>query len=234
MSRAQPRRPARAAGAQVSAATVAAVVPHERPILFSASMIRALLAGRKSQTRRLYEPRYPEPYEVMDETPAGKAWPFVTDEAGTYHFRESPYGKVGDRLWVKETWMELDNEIYYRATDPGWDDNDTGVKWKPSIFMRRASSRITLEVTDVRVERVSAISADDARSEGFSSDPIPCSVNGKPATACFFDPLQWFAALWDGINSERAPWKSSPWVWVVGFKVVQPSNRCSCRWCPTS
>jgi hypothetical protein len=86
--------------------------------------------------------------------------------------------------------------------------------------MPRWASRLTLEISGIRIQRVNAISADDARAEGFSSDPIPGRVNGKPATVCFFDPLQWFAALWDGINGERGPWKSAPWVWAVSFRVV--------------
>jgi hypothetical protein len=211
----------------VTAAAIAAPAVRERPILFSAPMVRALLAGRKTQTRRLYKPRYQDPYEVMDETTDGKAWPFVMDEAGTYHFRESPYGVVGDRLWVKETFRLIDGETRYRATCAEL----SGETWKPSIFMRRAYSRLTLEVTGIRVERIQAIGHQDAINEGIVPGRIPADEYGPERIGWMVypddgksilstSPEREFEKLWDSINGERAPRSSNPWVWAVSFRVV--------------
>lgn len=242
----------------MTAAAVEAPAVRERPILFSAPMILALLAGRKTQTRRLYKPLYPEPYEVMDETPAGERWPFVVDEAGAYHFRQSPYGVVGDRLWVRETHAQfavgeginspVPQCVAYRATcgaDGSFDyANGRGevmslkvTKWTPSIFMRRWASRITLEVTDVRVERLQEITDQDAEAEGLRGitkdggrtvkygipdrDGFPGTDDtGWPWQEWCRDPRDAYAKLWDKINAERAPWSSNPWVWAVSFRVV--------------
>lgn len=206
-----------------------------RPILFSGAMVRAILAGRKTQTRRLL--RWP----LLGKSDGAKRRVYAERDLAKEWDRDailalSPFGRVGTKLWVRETWAvgRGYDELSPSDLPPGGSVKiklhnladgpkpDWAGKTRVSIHMPRWASRLTLEVTEVRIEHVNAISTEDARAEGFSSDPIAGKLNGKPAMLCFFDPLQWFAATWDGINGDRAPWKSSPWVWIVGFKVVQP------------
>jgi hypothetical protein len=157
------------------------------------------------------------------------------------HWVRCPYGAPGDRLWVRETWCPADC-MYGRECDPpqtigypadksavvfddsckphavpSWDLaqwNWDSLKGKPSIHMPRWASRITLEVTGVRVERLQAITEEDAEAEGaFALGDIACSHR------------EWFRGLWDSINAERAPWTSNPWVWVVEFKRLEAARR---------
>lgn len=161
----------------------------ERPILFSAPMVRAVLAGRKSQTRRVIR------------LPFSRGW-----------LGPCPYGIPGHSLWVKETWARHPDGdgVVYRATDPGWDDEGQ-IKWRPSIYMPRTASRITLETTGVRAERLQDISERDAMSEGVERDGAGWRNYYHVAAR------DSFASLWDSINGKRAPWASNPWVWVVTF-----------------
>lgn len=177
----------------------AQAVARERPILFSAPMVRALLDGTKTQTRRAW-PTQPPPGVpigwVPGETSAGR------------------YGKRGDRLWVRETWAaphQYDGHQpahipaltrwHYAATE-----ERGGLRWRPSIHMPRVASRMTLQITDVRVERLQAISRGDAMAEGC---PFANMAAGP-------DPRAWYADLWDAINGAGA-WDSNPWLWVVEF-----------------
>jgi hypothetical protein len=204
----------------------AARVPKERPILFSAAMVRALLAGTKTQTRRVLTVPWRgskralpfEPYWVDTD---GRL--FFCDEYGDYHDVEkthvSPYGEPGDRLWVKETWARrLDEDDVTPAKLDGqwawyWADPQTcntgcagaAGKRRPSIFMPRWASRITLEIADVRVQRIADISLDDCRAEGVGN-------------------RESFIALWQSINGDRlgAAWSDSPWVWCLTFKRITP------------
>jgi hypothetical protein len=149
--------------------------------------------------------------------------------------RYCPFGTVGDRLWVRETWAEgfiggVGDTIIYRADNPDFDkDFLLNGKWKPSIHMPRLASRITLEITGVRVERLQDISEEDAIAEG-----VKCEVydQGKPISACWYnyqedlfdgsfnspEAIDSFRTLWDSINAKKHPWQSNPWVWVVEFK----------------
>jgi len=223
------------------------VNPRERPILFRAPMVRANRAGRKTQTRRIMNPQpVPIPPEVKRASPyddsgfwwacsAAKSMLSLYDAPGG-----CPYGHRGDRLWVRETWapFAVGNRtgispqcVAYRAScdaDGGFDYVNNGdeimrlkvTKWKPSIFMPRWACRNVYEITEVRVQRVNEISEEDARAEGFSADPIPGKVNGKPAKIAFYDPIRWYAALWDAINGDRAPWASNPWVFAISYRPV--------------
>lgn len=171
----------------------------ERPILFSAPMVRALLAGSKTQTRRLVK------FQGKDlETFLG-----LKNQAAC-----CPYGQPGDRLWVRETfsddWCEYGHPVQYRA-DGELDSDmfDAGVKWRPSIHMPRLASRITLEVTGVRVEQLQDISRGEAMAEGC---PFPNMSHGD-------DPRRWYADLWEQINGDGS-WEANPWVWVVEFKKI--------------
>ena len=201
----------------------------ERPILFSAPMVRAILEGRKTQTRRIVKPRADrdfgprcvlQPHEIAGEINAGD-------------LRNSVYGFPGDRLWVRETWARDDEDgaLMYRA-DVGCDDDANawergrieGVsryRWRPSIHMPRWASRITLEITDVRVERLQEISEADARAEGVYPYMPGEGVIHPPR---FADDYQYrpnyregFEIVWQSIHGDGS-WAANPWVWVIGFK----------------
>ncbi len=193
----------------------------ERPILFSGEMVRALLAGTKTQTRRAI--RVPAGY-IMDERDDGMPWPWYASHAQgdtEIPWLRCPYGEPGDLLWVRETHASTaqagdhaaDARTVYRATDPDWSTME-GWKWKPSIFMRRADSRIILRVTSVRVERVQDISEADACAEGV--DSVSLADVPRPAA---WSRRQDFSRLWVSINGAES-WEANPWVWVVGFERV--------------
>lgn len=208
----------------------------EHPIIFSAPMVRAILDGRKSQTRRVVEPKY-DPAN-WDWDPKDKDYgPWVQDEYGD-HYKATDYApwQPGDRLWVRETfamisdWTVVDPDVgmpdgYIYRADWEWEEHP---KWKPSIFMPRAASRITLEVTSVRVERVQDITEDDAISEGvltLSYTPEYQKAFDEAVAAGQKPPLgesprQRFARLWDSINAKKYGWESNCWVWVIEFRRV--------------
>ena len=214
----------------------------ERPIIFSGEMVRAILDGRKTQTRRVVKPL---PSSMLD-LPTGRQWPLRITKAwpDIEYTIACPYGHHGDRLWVRETWAPMDallfsseqsppQSIAYRAdrsavifggdlvprTADTRNLNWERVRWRPSIHMPRWASRITLEVTDVRVERVQDISSADARAEGVergatcTDDNEWFYVAGKQHRIAKLA----FAALWDSINGAGA-WSANPWVWVVEFR----------------
>jgi hypothetical protein len=200
----------------------------EKPIIFSADMVRAILDGRKTMTRRV----------IKGLLPRWNAWDFVNETettwscvgvggAGRYQF-SCPYGIPGEsRLWVRETWAHVldfgrsTGGYFYRASYTNGGPYDDVKKWKPSIFMPRAASRITLEVTEIRVERVQDISEEDARSEGverFNDDGV---IYYGPFNKGHANPRVAFEWLWDSINAKRGySWEANPWVWVITFKQV--------------
>lgn len=210
----------------------------ERPILFSGPMVCAILEGKKTQTRRVWKPRR----EYADQVEDGYGMPFWFDDAGYDHEQPCPYGKPGDRLWVRETTCiaprhfatpddtcVVDYEgfarfVSYRADGHPEDAmRDYKLKWTPAIHVPRWASRITLEVVAVRVERLQDITEEDARAEG-----IQVSELGEIASATLelIKGEQWAAAvlqyaeLWQSINGEGS-WAANPWVWVVEFKRVE-------------
>lgn len=184
----------------------------ERPILFSGPMVRAILEGRKTQTRRIWKPRK----IWQDECEDGYSMPHFVDGDGEFHDQPCPYGQPGDRLWVRETWRVADGgtKYYEYAADRSVlreaVDEACCVKWKPSIYMKRAASRITLEVVAVRVERLQDISRGDAMAEGC---PFANKADGG-------DPRIWYSWLWNQINGDGS-WDANPWVWVVEFRKVE-------------
>lgn len=196
----------------------------ERGILFQGPLVRALLAGTKTQTRRLPKP----PMTMTDR--GGIAWrgcAYGMRTDGSPYLDEllkrCPYGVPGDRLWVRETWDAPPGsteraEVAYRAD---YERDPDGAKWRSSMYMPRWASRITLEVTEVRVQRLQEITEEDARAEGVTTGPQQGQLNGKPATLLPTTHRQAFIWLWDAINGERASWVSNPWVWCVTFKRVE-------------
>lgn len=245
----------------------------ERPILFSAPMVRAILDGQKTQTRRLMNPQ-PKPvygrkivassvFDVLvgnvtqenEDTLMGWESPQIEWSAGmgeSFSVGGCRHGDIGDRLWVKETWqlvrptdwegnyvesVELWDDkipkeepvsdakrskwrVWYGADLFGRDEDPTITRadrkdwmvqaWRPSIYMPRWASRILLEIVDVRVERLHAITEKDAAAEGVNPMVVlPGDVVSH---------VSGFAMLWDAINHDRAPWDSNPWVWVISFK----------------
>jgi len=205
----------------------------ERPILFSGPMVRAILEGRKTQTRRIVnlDRAYHDcgRHEIMEWRNQNGFW-FGLYEWNTVASLQCPYGNVGERLWVRETWAVVpkvsDDGPKHKAKGDGtgatwradWNGNPSGFPWKPSIHMPRWASRINLEITGVRVERLNDISEADAYSEGvtipshykFASNGRPNDRNEARVT---------FETLWESINGPES-WPLNPWVWVVEFKRI--------------
>ncbi|ENI4427166.1 hypothetical protein ABXZ75_001652 [Klebsiella variicola] len=188
----------------------------ERGMIFNAEMVRALLDGRKTQTRRPIKWKQTR-FTEIGEREDGSKWPWSEDAEHACDFwHPCPFGDVGDRIWVRETWNKYGGLLTYRA-DHDWIDDMRKetvctAKWVPSIHMPRWASRILLEITDVRVERLNSISEEDAGREGYPADPSP--YGGK------MDKWLWFRQLWDGIYPEQS-FKHNPWVWVIEFKRVE-------------
>lgn len=197
----------------------------ERPILFNSEMVRAIIDGRKTQTRRVVKPpkNWPE-YSYCDPfamPPDVWWWNGEHDRVGVR--QECPFGKVGDRLWLRETFRlfdshtecacyddcrcaAMDGNPIYRA-----DEDDAGATWKPSIHMPRSASRITLEITNVRLERLNAISEEDAMAEGIDLNDW---YSGNPHYR------HAFMQLWSKIYGAES-WDKNPWVWVIEFRRVE-------------
>lgn len=187
----------------------------ERPILFSAPMVRAILEGRKTQTRRVVKLN-----QAGRAQHSGLQWHPEDPEV----WRACPYGVPGDLLWVRETWAlnpirdfgvtkpRSPVDCVYRAgyaTTPS-------IQWTPSIHMPRAASRITLKVTDVRVERLQEISNDDCEAEGIKQR-WTCINPGTGSYAHDNDVRDDYRKLWTDINGKDS-WAANPWVWVVSFE----------------
>ncbi len=188
-----------------------------RPILFSGPMVRALLEGRKTQTRRVIDERQRIGYPAH-EIPFACAEYFTTDGAGSFGWK-CPYGIPGDRLWVRETWQVLDNSVRF-ATDGDYDVVNPK-PWRPSIHMPRWASRLMLEVISVRVERVQKISEADAIAEGITKDEAREYVYiGHPPSDEAYAAA--YADLWQKIYGKRegCAWSDNPYVWVVEFRKI--------------
>lgn len=208
----------------------------EKPIIFNTEMVRAILDGRKTQTRRVIKPQ-PEFNGIWFY----KGDVFLSDSImqdhllhNVYGSKRSPYGAVygdgsADTLWVRETWATfpeydliklselkpISTRIFYRADGDGKEFVD---RWRPSIFMPRWASRMTLRIEDIRIERVQDISRADIEAEGTPP---------KPGQMCYrndyYQLRKDFQYLWDGINTKRGfSWKSNPWVWVIEFSIAEP------------
>jgi hypothetical protein len=209
----------------------------ERPILFSAPMTRALLAGTKTQTRRIAKGTvedvvHPDWYgarRLVHKPTCQRSFCETVDfyelACGGYDCEQdgrtlrSPYGAPGDCLWVRETWCyapaDTTGELLYRADAPA----GLAAKWRPSIFMPRGASRIDLEIVSVRVERLQDISEADACSEGIEG--VTGDLFGVAGVVPFEHhyPDDAYCRLWGSINGAGS-WALNPWVWVVAFRVL--------------
>ncbi|HEC8802658.1 TPA: hypothetical protein ACTADG_004307 [Salmonella enterica subsp. enterica serovar Havana] len=209
----------------------------ERGMIFNAEMVRAILDGRKTQTRRPIKWKQTR-FTEMAERDDGSLWPWAEDcERGGDIWFACPYGEIGDRIWVRETWQVIHDHIdesshvEYRTyaqsipkeKDRYWhtvyaehfgDESreDRGFPWRPAIHMPRWASRITLEITDVRVERLRDLSEEDAKSEGI----IPSAGGVLPGWEYRIN----FRDLWMDIYGADN-WEANPWVWVIEFKRVE-------------
>lgn len=227
----------------------------ERGMIFNSDMVRAILDGRKTQTRRIMKVQPSDGFHpthngyvldlsahwytpgVVDKNgylkPAKKDVFGVADENEGY---TCPFGAIGDRIWVRETWAEAgagapDLKLYradYPEHVPTHYENvppADEVRWTPSIHMPRWASRLTLEITGVRVERLNGISETDAEAEGIdmealfdAQDCYDCiadhNMTGRPTVTGAFK------YLWESIYGEES-WKANPWVWVIEFKRIE-------------
>lgn len=200
---------------------------NEKPILFNDDMIRAILNGKKTQTRR------PVKNADWNACLTGDCAHMEQKECDRLLVHSNPFGQPGDRLWVREAhimlWKNEDGEpdedgnvfdIFYRATDPRQEyydeskeengQNGLTTAWKPSIHMRREHSRIDLEITNIRIEHLHDITETDASAEGV-----------KPVTEsplCLDRFRSSFSSLWDGLYGN---WNQNPFVWVIEFKRVE-------------
>lgn len=209
----------------------------ERPILFSAPMIRALLAGTKSQTRRAMKPQPGE--RIWTDSKTGLLMTDIAHKYGASTALFCKYGKAGDRLYVRETawqrpertqkmmregadtWPPFIYDADYPAGLP-WEERDNlktwGWKRRPSIHLPRLGSRITLEVEAVRVERLREISASDALAEGIDR---PREIFDGDRSCGMQDPVLMYRSIWEQINGQGS-WSANPWVWVIEFRRVTP------------
>lgn len=252
--------------------------PKERPILMSAPMVLAALADLKTETRRVIKPQPSEKWvdggyapiegvgRFFNRTAVTNRLPARPEPDGLIDYSapvpecltiECPYGKVGDRLWVKETFAftvddasfigytppehasmadafrsvgikraEEEGWILYRADNEHPDVDGDELRWSPSLFMPRWASRLTLEITSVKVQRIQEISEGNARAEGIEvrmagSFPMYRDYSGSDEVFGHL-PIRSFASLWDSINEKRGfGWDSNPHVWVIGFKRVE-------------
>lgn len=228
----------------------------ERPILFSAPMVRAILDGRKTQTRRIVKSPI-SPITTRVRSYLNRVGAIVygcvfgkSEEIFEMSGMRCPYGNPGDRLWARETWGNVahhidDNgdlrkwnpdrpakkvnelkfgvgyysgHIIYRADGEFEWCNDYGEQsscWHPSIHMPRSASRITLEITNIRVERLQDISEEDAKAEGCDNSQSDAAIS----VGWFEKPARAFRRLWESINGTES-WDANPWVWVIEFKRI--------------
>ena len=188
----------------------------ERPILFSTPMVKAILAGKKTMTRRVIKPKTLDKFINLIWNP-------------NENLNLSPW-KVGDVLWVRETWngIRLGNgpEYWYRADEP--EDADTGVlreRWRPSIFMPRAAARLFLKVTSIRVERLQEITEEDAIAEGVLWNRARKINELEKSNNIIDNAKALFMRLWDAINAKRGyGWDVNPYVWVISFEVLDSTK----------
>jgi hypothetical protein len=190
----------------------------EKPILFNTEMVRAILDGRKTMTRRIVknEKIFQAAAKIGEISSALIDKRELEKHDLSYILQFCPFGTVGDGLWVRETWSEYEDNYFYRASidlleDKELDQMKYGFnKWKPSLFMPKSACRLKLRITNIRVERLNDISRGDAMQEGCPFQNL-AKVN---------NPISWFMNLWESING-KGSWDKNPWVWVVEFEKLK-------------
>lgn len=204
----------------------------ERPVIFNGEMVRAILDGRKTQTRRTLTERHLHLIDAASS--AGECYPLESgvdhENSQSYYREHCPFGQVGDRLWVREAFRvhsratDVSTLVYRASERNSWTEQTRRVpvlvcnkqvspeKWTPSIHMPRWASRITLEITDVRIERLNDISEEDAKAEGVKAGVSPGHEHMMHQVA--------FREFWQSIYGEES-WNANPWVWVIEFKRVE-------------
>ncbi|MHA0993172.1 hypothetical protein [Enterobacter ludwigii] len=203
----------------------------ERGMIFNGEMVRAILDGRKTQTRRIMKNQpagdYPDTPALIRSVDGGFQWYGHYGESSIFN---CPFGAVGDRIWVRETWAEAGAGApalkLYRANYPEHVPTHyenvppaSDIRWTPSIHMPRWASRITLEITGVRVERLNSISQEDAQAEGMELTGWRPTYSEPDSGGEVWTPYDNFAQLWESIYGEGS-WQANPWVWVIEFKVA--------------
>lgn len=212
----------------------------ERPILFSGPMIRAILEGRKTQTRRVVNwPEWASKESDRQDFACRfreASWLGLFKDGRPVKRFSCRYGVAGDRLWVRETWCPdmgsarsmgkgkpFDTSrarIFFRADGEGVG----AVRWRPSIHMPRWASRLTLEITEVRVQRLQDISEEDAKAEGCDQF-YRADFEADEDTEVHVSARDEFSTLWDSINAKRdSDWDSNPWVWAISFRRATPEK----------
>ncbi|WP_443693945.1 hypothetical protein [Pseudomonas sp.] len=219
----------------------------ERPILFSAPMVRAILEGRKTVTRRAVKGFQIPTEDTSIQVGDRQRWSAIGQRDPRYGFcvfgsteaecakeleqyAPCPYGRRGDRLWVRETWARVGNcdpgyltfgATYPDCLPPKLENIPAAskIRWKPSIHMFRRDSRILLEITDARVERLQDITYEQAAAEGVHRGPLREWCASDEGGACHKYPIPAFRDLWQSVGGN---WDANPWVWVVEFKRVTP------------
>ncbi len=199
----------------------------EKPILFSAPMVQAIFAGTKTQTRRVIKP---QPDRIHDGEPYWYIGGYRAYQVrgtkdvlrkGTHSSLDCPYGEVGGLLWVRETWAKHKHFEERPTVGPGLviyaadgKESRPVARWRPSIHMPRWASRIMLEITGVKVERVQDITEHDARAEGVEAKTDAFNA----------ETYRWrFMLLWDALNKKRGfGWDKNLWVWCISFRRVKP------------
>lgn len=208
----------------------------ERGIIFTGESVRAILAGRKTQTRRVARFKDDGGYSLAELAPHRHVWECHKQD-GTPQWQDydniipNRYGVPGDRLWVRETWAYKGGDemlyqkepraVIYRA-DEEWSERDRR-DWRSPLLLPRWAARLTLEVVAVRVERVQEITVGDALAEGIDDAPHAMKPSG-------IDMIEDFGRAWDRINGKRfgCAWSDNPWVWVITFRKREGSAPWSC------
>lgn len=196
----------------------------ERGIVFNAPMVRAILAGKKTQTRRILspQPQSGAAGDLRSDTGSGRrlaAWALKAVYEGPPHpdwVRDCPFGQPGHKLWVREKFVrETENKMLFRADKPVGQDEGP---WRNALHLRRSDTRLVLEITSVRVERLHEITVADAIACGADwRDGTEPARRGE-SVGCRIDMRQAYRVLWESTHGPFS-WSTNPWIWVLGFKL---------------
>lgn len=214
---------------------MAKVITAEHPILMATESVRGILENRKTQTRRLKNlvpvNKTPDHWRVSQTMNLG-VWAFFNLDTGERINIKCPFGIVEDTLWIRETWRpvyltarprtEKLSVVQYRDgtySRDNWGGTVLGEKWCASIFMPRIFSRITLEITGIKVERLQDISEEDAKAEGMES--MSHAILRAETGSSYPYLVDKYSKLWDSINGKKYPWASNPWCWVIEFRRLE-------------